>query len=376
MEGLAARYERAGVNKKTAIAAGLTLLLAAGGGYWYYQYRNSPEYALSQIRDAVQERNALKFERYVALEPFSEALVDDVFSFTLQSTLEESSGGLEALGSAIGANLLDQLKPTAASLVQSSIRESIETGKADSIFESASAKQGDVQLSKLLQSAAVDPSGFKGLGDIQREDDVAIVGLRFRNAPLDTTVTFKVKLETRDGRWTVTQPYDLPRLLRAVDDRQERLIADANEKIRSRLRGMVDLGDVDVTYRQPCLYCDERLVVDVPITNASQDTFDLVQVALTWLGEPLDEEARVGARDIPPGETSRGRKEIDYNQFIDWHSTLRRGNVDARTEFVMINFGEMISEIDDWDGYVSYWRDRREQTDGRDTVGQDSAVGG
>lgn len=352
------------MSRKTGIlVSGLLLVGGAGAAVFYFQHRGSPEYALGQVRDAVAEQNALKFERYVDLENFSDVLVDDVLSYSVKATMEDSEGGLEALGSALGASMIENLKPAAVSLVESSVRNAIETGRADSVFRNAAARDGEMRVARLLQPTGVKPDGFQGMTDVQREQDVAIVGLRFRSAPLDSTVTLKLKMEKGEGDWKITEPYDLTTLLTAVDKRRDHLMAEANQVLRDSLRQVVELGHVGVRSYRECEYCSERLRVYVSVTNTGDKPISYAKIQLTWLDQPLDDEAFLTMTNaLESGEETLLRAAMDYNQFIDWHETLRNGDVGARVDWLSYESEGSVHTLEDWSDYELYWYSA-EQTD-------------
>ncbi len=65
--------------KQRLITAGilLGLLLVLGGGFAYWNYINSPEYALKQARDAIEAKDFDTFSEYVDIKKLSESIIKD-----------------------------------------------------------------------------------------------------------------------------------------------------------------------------------------------------------------------------------------------------------------------------------------------------------
>lgn len=328
-------------GRKLVVASlGILLVAAVVGGVWYYNYRQSPAYALGQLREAVEEQNTLKFERYAQIDHFAEAFVDDVFSVTTQQAFAEagSGDGWGALGRAFGMSMIEKLKPAAANMAESAIREAVETGRADSVIREASAQEGQVSLASMAEAAAINPKGYQGMTEVNEQGDVATVGFRFHSSVYDTTVTFQVKMEKQDDRWQVTEPYDFGRLLRAISERKDSLLARANRTMQAEADSIMEFGELRRRTSAPCAYCSDDLHVELPVTNTTDQPLSLVSVVLEYGGEPLDDGdfSLISLREIAPGETRTLERSVDYNKFLDWHETLRYGSLTPRADMILI----------------------------------------
>ena len=236
------------------IALALGLLVAVAATVWTVNYRRSPRYALGQIREAIEERNALKFEGFVDVERLSEEVVGGIITSALSSALAETEGDLAALGAALGGAFANQMRPMLTERLRTTLIEAVETGGMDSVFAAASAGDEDeVRLATLVERTGVDPTGFQGLTQIQREGNVAIVGFEFASPLMDTTVVLRMRMERSENRWKLVAPYEFSSFLEKVSQRQQYLIDEAKgamlqKRVQGQLRSLIVKRD-DVRVR-------------------------------------------------------------------------------------------------------------------------------
>ena len=70
----APHYERSPWRERLAVALILALVAAIGGGFWWYRHTGTPEYSLSQLGQAVREKNYGKASQYVDEERIAQAI--------------------------------------------------------------------------------------------------------------------------------------------------------------------------------------------------------------------------------------------------------------------------------------------------------------
>lgn len=340
----------------------VVLLIIAGivGGYWYYQrqqFRQSPQYALEQIREAARTGNPLMLERHVDVDGFTQALVDELFTYAAQDALSgEDESGTEgsSVGTLLGVSLGEQYKPVAASLLESSIKRAIETGRADSVFENATAADS-VEADQLLAPTGIEPSGFRGLTDINRVDDLATVGLKFYNAPLDSTVTFQLKMEQSEGRWRVTEAYNLTRLLQDVESRRQVLIDSANARVTRLIDSLNIRSDYEVV--EDCVWednvCSDYLRLSASLTNSTDRTVDLVRIELTGYtsqSAPYYDTIMSFSDNLSPGQSQT--MTVTFNDPSQVALIERAG---VRTFQVEFESGGPYFYVHNWDDYLRYY---------------------
>jgi hypothetical protein len=67
-------FERNPRRERAAFILLIALALSIGGGFWWYHYKSTPEYSLSQLGKAVREKNYGKASQYVDEERIAEAI--------------------------------------------------------------------------------------------------------------------------------------------------------------------------------------------------------------------------------------------------------------------------------------------------------------
>ena len=67
-------HERTPWRERLAVALILALVAAIGGGFWWYRHTGTPEYSLSQLGQAVREKNYGKASQYVDEERIAQAI--------------------------------------------------------------------------------------------------------------------------------------------------------------------------------------------------------------------------------------------------------------------------------------------------------------
>lgn len=111
------------------IFLGLLALVAASGGYYYW--KNTPEYALNQIKSAVEDKNRLVFETHVDVERVIVSAIDEF----AQTLLEDQSDGVDAdkygaLAKVFSAEMAQAVTPQLEQLVETEIEKSFEKEKS------------------------------------------------------------------------------------------------------------------------------------------------------------------------------------------------------------------------------------------------------
>src|SRR5882762_9810499 len=111
-------------RKTLLLSVGALVIVASGAAAaWYLHLRSTPQYALQQLAAAVAAKDELAFEMYFDTKRVSLSIADDfVSSAVAQATRQTASAsGFEALGTMLGAQMLQGMKPALASMIEASI---------------------------------------------------------------------------------------------------------------------------------------------------------------------------------------------------------------------------------------------------------------
>lgn len=259
----------------------ISVVAVGGVAIWQVSYRGSPEYALNQIREAVEEGNRLKFQNRVALDEFLSSTVDQVVALATANQLSESgeTSGWGALGTMLGGAAVEQFKPTLVQTMRTEVLEAVETGRLDSVF-SREDSVGEIPLDRFGTVSGLQPERFRGIGAIQEEGDAALVNLRIAQPRLDTVLKLSVRMEKDESLWRVMRPEDVTAYLKDVRSLRETWLANANDSIRSVVRDRVEVGTPsrETTTRLGGI---TTLKVEVPVANVSAGPLTIVGGRLT-----------------------------------------------------------------------------------------------
>lgn len=211
------------------------LVVALVGGFFVHRhYTRRPEYSLHQIQRALEIHDVAKFEKHVDLESVTSRLIDDALASSSQGT-ESLQDGPEALGSAIGAGLIQLMKPRLVSAFRDQVLRWVETGSVGDQRDSASADAPEISLNSMFRRAGAGEGGFRGIDYVKKQGKIALVGLGLRNATLESDLAVELKLRDVGGYWQLVELSNLPQLLARIEQLEAQRLAALNEPIRAEI---------------------------------------------------------------------------------------------------------------------------------------------
>ena len=186
------------MRKTVLVPVALAVVLALAGGAWYQHYRRTPQYALTQLTRAVAQKDELAFEMYFDTKRVSQSIAEDLVSSAVaQSTRQaRDESGFGAIGTMLGAQMLQGMKPALASMMESSIQSAVR-GEAPA----AGTSRGELLQSPPDLRRFRD--AFKGIERIEQREDLALVRVRIQPEGDDSIRTFTVRMERAGGVWRV-----------------------------------------------------------------------------------------------------------------------------------------------------------------------------
>lgn len=217
--------------------AALGVALVAGFEYW--QWTRSPKYALREIREALEQRDAAKFEKYVDVESVASHFFDDLIEY--QRRRASSKQGADAIGEAFGAALFELIKPRLVQMSRDAVIRWVESGSWD-----FSAGEGTERLTD-LPLLAEGLGDFKGIGHVKREGKIALVGLDFRNPRLNADLTLELKLRDVGGHWRLVEFANMNQLSERIDSLEAARLEELNASIRSEISKVLYVEPVGLT---------------------------------------------------------------------------------------------------------------------------------
>lgn len=293
------------MNKVALTILAVLAILVTALGIWYH--RGTPGYALSEIQQAIAEGNQLRFQRYVDLDRFLSAAVDQAMSYGLAGEVSDpDSSGLEALGALFGSAMAEQMKPAVVQMIRREILDGIADGTLEDAFrqEAISDEEAGLNLADLSVQTGATPASFRGLDDVVTEGDMALAGLRFHQEHLDTTLSLQLRLERTDRRWIVVAPEGLDRYLLGIDRLQQSHLAELNAEQAEEISRVVEVGTPRRTSER--MFTLTTYEFEVPVRNVGNAP---VHLRLGWLisrgGDRSSGEILFGERDrLEPGDST------------------------------------------------------------------------
>lgn len=235
--------------KRKLLLSVLGLVAVSVGGFYYYT--TTPTYSVLQIRNAVQDHDVALFEKHVDVDTLFNRLIDDVMAQALSQAANEDNSGWSTLGSALGAGIVQMMKPTLVSGLKSSTLRYVETGELVKGGQRVAASAAPAVASDAAKKASLDgmASSF-GLEQLKLQDygvekqgKVAIVTIPYRNEQLDLPLEMKFTLRDQGGYWQLVQFNNAAEIMSAIEQEQQRRLTEANNKITAAPQKPVSVND-------------------------------------------------------------------------------------------------------------------------------------
>jgi len=331
-------------KKKLAVGAFAALLLV-GGALAYWQWTRTPTYSLRQIKKAVETHDVARFEQYVDLDGVSSRLIDDMMSGALKGT--DSQSGAEALGTALGAGLVQLMKPRLVEVIREQAVRLVETGSFGSSPEATPESDSEsVSLQSMFEQAGANEDSFRGIEYIKKQGKIALVGLGFRNARLDADLVLELKLRDMGGYWQLAEFANVKELRRKIESLEAARLAEVNEPIRSQINETLQVDHTRKKTRSDkwgiSKYVD--LVISVRNTSTRDVTGFSAIVRVFDSAKELVKEVNIGDEDrIGPSQTGGGVWSVDVNMFDASDNRLYElpsEQTRIEVEFTRVAFGD------------------------------------
>lgn len=185
---------------KYVVLALATVIALGSGGYVYWT--STPEFALYQIKESVQQKNKAQFEGYVDVKRITGSVVDEFAQLTL-SKATKNKNGWAALGGMFAAKMIETMKPQVESMVEKELSKIFEAERSV-----ASNKKDKNQFKEFT-----DVRGQLTFLDYEKKDcssQICYFDISFQHDIVKNQVTLKAKLEKVNGTWKLVE---LPSLI-------------------------------------------------------------------------------------------------------------------------------------------------------------------
>ena len=208
-------------NKKVIALVVAIVLIACGiGGYMYY--KRTPAYSLQLIQDSVKEHNWEQFSRHVDTKSMADSAFDDIIELSLA---EDKT--MDAQTKALAANFAKLLKPTLTSLIESSVKEYVETGEFkdldDNQDNSKKAKRSKTNPAEnILKETNAEKLKFTGVKSTEKDDAGTVVAMGLHDESLNADYELKIRMiQLEDGTWKMNKIENLKDFYNATQEAEK-----------------------------------------------------------------------------------------------------------------------------------------------------------
>lgn len=317
--------------KRKLLLSVLGLVAVSLGGFYYYT--TTPTYSVLQIRSSVQNHDVALFEKHVDVDTLFNRLIDDVMAQQLAKASGDDDSEWGKLGSALGAGMVQMIKPTLVSGLKSSALRYVETGelkkpeaKPSSSSETAQATAEKASLGGMASKFGLE-KGQNFDYQIERRGKVAIVTIPFRNEELDLPLAMQFTLRDEGGYWQLVQFNNAAELISTIEQEQQRRLAEANNKIMAELISKIQFVDSKKLNESDQWGIEKKVYIQVTFEAISDKVLTNWTGTIEVLGSDLKPYFTLPANAAFEKPLSGGMQEslvweVEVNQFKDGHKEL------------------------------------------------------
>jgi hypothetical protein len=341
--------------KRTPTAILLVVLaLLAAAGIGYRRHVTSPAYALMQIGRAIEQRDRMGFERHVDVPSLAKSAVDDLLAEAIADEIAAARNPGDEAGLAAGLAVVESARPVLVSTLRSVLLDAVEKGEMRAVLAPEGTADGTPHVLNLLRNQVGPRVRFAGMGRVRRSGKLATAELLMHDAPADTTLPLRLRMDRGEDGWRVVGFDNLREYLDESDRVHQAVVAMANQAMDRRIAKAVKIGSPGVRI-EPGLYGAEVMYIDVPVRNVGPDTVTSVHLVLEQYGRVIDPDARLHLyENVAPGESATATAMLVYKGYVDWHSAVRYGTVAPRVASMMVARNGALVSLDRISGWEEY----------------------
>lgn len=345
--------------KRKLLLSALGLVAVAMGGFYYYT--TTPTYSVLQILNAVQDHDVALFEKHVDVDTLFNRLIDDVMAQQIAKTSGDDDSGWGKLGSALGAGMVQMIKPTLVSGLKSSALRYVETGelkkpeaKSSSPSETAQAAAEKASIGGMASKFGLE-KGQKFDYQIERRGKVAIVTIPYRNEELDLPLIMQFTLRDEGGYWQLVQFNNVAELITTIEQEQQRRLTEANNKITAELVSKIQFVGSKKLNESDQWGIKKKVYIQVTFESMSDKSLTNWTGTMEVLGGDLNPYFMQSINAVFEKPLSRGMQEslvweVEINQFKDGHKepwAAPEGQLNVRLKTSKLGFldGTVIEQI-------------------------------
>src|SRR5262245_47771603 len=116
-------------RKLTLVLSTVALIVVAGAGVGGYQYTQTPAFTLTRLVKAVRNHDTTTVHQYLDVQATATQVVNAVVESATAKVMMDASNesGFAAMGAALGAAMIEKMKPALVLTLRSTIDSAIAT---------------------------------------------------------------------------------------------------------------------------------------------------------------------------------------------------------------------------------------------------------
>lgn len=227
-------------NKKTIFLLFIIIAALAGAAFYFLYFIRTPLYALNAARQAMQQHDAVKFERYVDVR----SVMDNAFEDIIKAESQINNDNL--LSNPFAISILHMLKPSVVELMQQEVLDKIAAKPADG--KKNADPVPDAMKRNMERHIPLDKLTVKDLQLTKIDANGATATLALHNAYLDKDFIAQLQMAVNDkGDWQIKKVANLSELIVQFDAAKKAKQAAANKPIMERLSKAVQTSETHLS---------------------------------------------------------------------------------------------------------------------------------
>ena len=213
---------------KTIFLLFIIIAALAGAAFYFLYFIRTPIYALNAARQAMQQHDVAKFERYVDVNSVMGSAFEDIIK------AESQINNDNLFSNPFAISILHMLKPSVVELMRQEALDRIAAKPADSAKSADPVP--DAMKRNMERHIPLDKLTIKDLQLTKTDANGAVASLALHNAYLEKDFIAQLQMTVNDkGDWQIKKVDNLAQLIVQFDAAKKAKQAAANKTIMERL---------------------------------------------------------------------------------------------------------------------------------------------
>lgn len=224
-------------NKKSILI--IAALIILGVAVYFFYWMRTPQYAFTQIHEAITQHDLKKFEKHVDMNTLYSSAYEDLISFSIGNPKEINPFML---------SLIQGFKPTVISAITDETRHYVETGSWSDNSTANNAEQSHQEIKNsqeegqkitniLQEQLNLKPLRYDGVISYEQLGKTATVEIKIYDTRVEHTFIVKATMvELDDNSWRLSEINNLNEVL----IERKKIISEKLKELNSSLRKKIN----------------------------------------------------------------------------------------------------------------------------------------